>query len=217
MNFTETPLTLILIGANVIFSLVGFSNADVMTKSIGWPYYTKRENQYYRFITSGFLHADWMHLFFNMFTLYFFGSNIEQIFTISGLGGNVAYLALYFLGLIASDLPSYFKHRDDYNYKSLGASGAVSAIVFASIVFSPWSSLYLYGALKVSATLFAVLYIVYCVYMGKRNADNVNHDAHLWGALFGLTFTIALIALMQPALFDYIIEEFKKPSLFGRP
>ena len=124
---------------------------------------------------------------------------------------------MYFLGLVISDLPSYLKHRDDYNYKSLGASGAVSAIVFASIVFSPWSSLYLYGALKISATLFAVLYLVYCVYMGKKNADNVNHDAHLWGAVFGLAFTVALIAFMQPGLFDYIIEEFKRPSLFGRP
>ncbi len=217
MNFSDTPITLILIAVNVVFSLIGLSSPDMMAKTIGWPYYTKKENQYYRFITSGFLHADWMHLFFNMFTLYFFGSNIEQIFSINGLGGNFAYLALYFLGLVISDLPSYLKHRDDYNYKSLGASGAVSAIVFASIVFSPWSSLYLYGALKISATLFAVLYLVYCVYMGKKNADNVNHDAHLWGAVFGLAFTVALIAVMQPGLFDYIIEEFKRPSLFGRP
>ena len=217
MNFSETPVTFILIAANVIFSLIGFSNADMLAKTIGWPYYTKKENQYYRFITSGFLHADWMHLFFNMFTLYFFGRNIELIFSNNGLGGNIAYLALYFLALIASDLPSYFKHKDDYNYKSLGASGAVSAVVFASIVFSPWSSLYLYGAIKISATLFAVLYIFYCVYMGKKNTDNVNHDAHLWGSLFGLAFTLALVAFLQPELFNYILEELKNPSLFGRP
>jgi len=216
MNFSETPVTFILIAINVLFSLIGFSNAGMLAKTIGWPYYTKRENQYYRFITSGFLHADWMHLFFNMFTLYFFGRNIEMIFSLQGLGGNMAYLTLYFSALIVSDLPSYFKHKDNYNYKSLGASGAVSAIVFASIVFTPWSSLYLYGAIKISATLFAVLYIFYCVYMGKRNSDNVNHDAHLWGSLFGLVFTLALIALMQPALFDYILEEFKNPSLLGR-
>lgn len=217
MNFSETPVTFLLMAANVIFSLVGFTNEVFLNKTIGWPYYTKRENQYYRFITSGFLHADWMHLFFNMFTLYFFGRNIEFIFASAGLGGNLAYLALYFLALIISDLPGYLKNQDNYNYKSLGASGAVSAIVFASIVFSPWSSLYLYGALKISATLFAVLYLVYCVYMGKKNNDNVNHDAHLWGSLFGLVFTIALIAFMQPALFDNIVEEFKHPSLFGRP
>jgi len=217
MNFTETPITFLLIAANVLFSLVGFTNETIMAKTIGWPYYSKRENQYYRFITSGFLHADWMHLFFNMFTLYFFGRNIEIIFAQEGLGGNIAYLVLYFLALIIADLPGYFKNQDNRNYKSLGASGAVSAIVFASIVFTPWSSLYLYGAIKISATLFAVLYIVYCVYMGKRNNDNVNHDAHLWGSLFGLVFTIALIAFMQPALFDNIIAEFKQPSLLGRP
>ena len=217
MNFTDTPITILLIAANIIFSLVGFTNETLLAKTIGWPYYSKRDNQYYRFITSGFLHADWMHLFFNMFTLYFFGRNIEYIFAEAGLGGNISYLVLYFLALIIADLPGYFKNQDNYNYKSLGASGAVSAIVFASIVFTPWSSLYLYGAIKVSATLFAVLYIVYCVYMGKKNNDNVNHDAHLWGSLFGLAFTIALIAFMQPALFDNIIEEFKRPSLLGRP
>ncbi len=217
MNFSETPVTFLLIAANVLFSLIGFTNETLLAKTIGWPYYSKRENQYYRFVTSGFLHADWMHLFFNMFTLYFFGRNIELIFAGAGLGGNIAYLVLYFLALIVADLPGYFKNQDNYNYKSLGASGAVSAIVFASIVFTPWSSLYLYGAIKISATLFAVLYIVYCVYMGKRNNDNVNHDAHLWGSLFGLVFTIGLIAFMQPALFDNIIEEFKQPSLFGRP
>ena len=217
MNFTETPVTLILIAINAIFSIIGFSNAEFKRKTIGWPYYTKRENQYFRFLTSGFLHADWMHLFFNMFTLYFFGSNIEIIFDVYGLGGNIAYLALYFLGLLASDLPSYLKHKDDYNYRSLGASGAVSAVVFAAIVFNPWGSIYLYGAFKLSAAAYAILYVVYCVYMGKRSGDNVNHDAHLWGSVFGLIFTLALIALMQPILFEGIIEMLKNPSLFGRP
>jgi membrane associated rhomboid family serine protease len=217
MNFTESPVTIILIAINVIFSMIGFSNATMLSKTIGWPYYTKRENQYYRFITSGFLHADWMHLFFNMFTFYFFGSNLELIFKVYGLGGNMAYLALYFLALIASDLPSYFKHKDDYNYRSLGASGAVSAVVFAAIVFNPWGSIYLYGALKLSAAAYAILYIVYCVYMGKKSSDHVNHDAHLWGSVFGLAFTLVLIAALQPVLFEGIIEMLKKPSLFGRP
>ena len=217
MNFSETPITIILIAANVIFSLIGFSNAEMLNKTIGWPYYTKRENQYYRFITSGFLHGDWMHLFFNMFTLYFFGRNIEILFEGYGLGGNIAYLALYFLGLIVADIPSYIKNQDNYEYRSLGASGAVSAVVFAAIVFSPWSSIYLYGALKISATVYAVLYIFYCVYMGKQKNDNVNHDAHLWGSLFGLAFTLVLIGTMQPDLLNGILEELKKPSLFGRP
>jgi membrane associated rhomboid family serine protease len=216
MNFQEYPITISLIIANVIFSLVGFSNAELVDKTIMWPYRVARENQYIRFITSGFLHADWMHLIFNMFTLFFFGRNLELYFNFYGLGGNIAYLLLYFLGLIISDIPSYLKHKNDHYYRSLGASGAVSAVVFATIVFSPWSSIYIYGALKISAALYAVLYIFYCVYMGKKSGDNINHDAHLWGSLFGLVFTLILIALMQPDLFTGIIEELKNPSLFGR-
>lgn len=227
MQNIDSPVTLILIACNVIASIYGFSNQDMISKTIMWPYGVKRYNQYYRFITSGFIHADWTHLIFNMFTLYFFGGVVESYFSMSiegedgfitenVLGGTVAYLALYFLGLIASDIPTYLKHRNDYNYHCLGASGAVSAVVFAAIVFNPWSSIYIFGVIRLSAFIYAVLYIFYCVYMAKRQSDNVNHDAHLWGALFGLGFTIALIAAMKPELFPFILEELKKPSLLGR-
>lgn len=216
MNFADSPITLALIAANVIFSLIGFSNAAMVDKTIMWPYRVSRENQYLRFITSGFLHADMMHLFFNMFTLYFFGGALEKYFTYYGLGGEISFAALYFLGLVVSDIPSYIKHKDNYNYRSLGASGAVSAVVFATIVFNPWGKIYLYGALGVASAVYAVLYVVYCVYMSKRGGDNVNHDAHLWGSLFGLVFTLLLIGIMQPELFSAILEELKNPSLLGR-
>lgn len=215
MNFSDSPITIAIIVANVIFSFIGFSNADMVDKTIMWPYRVKRENQYLRFITSGFLHADTAHLFFNMFTLFFFGRALEHYFQYYGLGGNISYIVLYFLGLIVSDIPSYIKHKDDYGYRSLGASGAVSAVVFATIVFNPWGKIYLYGALGISAAVYAVLYIVYCVYMSKKSADNVNHDAHLWGALFGLAFTLALVGALQPELFSAILEELKNPSLLG--
>lgn len=216
MNFSDAPITIILIAINAIFSFIGFSNSKMVSETIMWPYFIKRKHQYYRLVTSGFLHADWMHLIFNMFTLYFFGRNIETLLSVYGLGGNFAYLALYIGGLIVADLPSYFKHQDDYEYRALGASGAVSAVVFAAIVFSPWSSIYLYGALKLSALTYAVLFIVYCVYMDKKGGDNINHNAHLWGALFGLAFTLLLVATLQPDLFSGILEELKHPSLFGR-
>ncbi len=215
-ELSQTPITIALIIINVIVSLIALNNQDVLSKALMWPYGVKKYNQFYRFISSGFIHADYMHLFFNMFTLFFFGRVVELYFSLYGLGGNIAYLALYFLGLIASDLPTYFKQKDNYNYHSLGASGAVSAVVFAAVVFNPWGALYIYGALKISAFLYAVLYIVYCVMMSRRGGDNINHDAHLWGALFGLGFTIALIAGMNPDLFTGILEELKRPALFGR-
>ena len=215
MDFDKYPVTLILIALNVLFSFIGFSNNTFLSKTIGWPYYEKRNKEYYRFITSGFLHADWVHLFFNMFTLYFFGRNVELLLSLSGLGVKFSYLALYFLGLIVADVPSYIKHKNDSEYRSLGASGAVSAVIFASIIFSPWKSIYLYGAIQISATVYAVLYIVYCIYMGKKNQDNVNHDAHLWGSVFGFLFTILLIAVVRPELFPYILEDIMKFSVFG--
>ncbi len=181
-----------------------------------WPYYVKRNHEYHRFITSGFLHADIPHLFFNMFTLYFFGRNIEWILSNLELGGPIAFAMLYTGALVLSDIPTYLKYKDNIHYRSLGASGAVSAIVFATILFSPWDSIYLFGAIRISATLYAILFIWYCIYMGKQNKDNINHDAHLWGALFGLSFTTLLIAIKKPALFELIINECKHPSLFGR-
>ena len=215
MNFSAYPVTIGLIVANIVFSFIGFSNDSLVNKTIMWPYRVAREKQYLRFITSGFLHADMIHLFFNMFTLFFFGRNIEIIFSFYGLGGELAYLALYFLALVVSDIPSYIKHRDDYNYRSLGASGAVSAVIFATIVFSPWSSIYLYGAFKISAAVYAVLYVFYCAYMSKKSGGHINHDAHLWGSLFGLVFTIILIAVLQPHLFTGISEQLMHPSILG--
>jgi membrane associated rhomboid family serine protease len=215
MEISQT-ITLILIAANVLLSIACFNDQNLMARMIMWPYGVKRYGQYYRFITSGFIHANWMHLLFNMFTLYFFGRVIETYFSIAGLGGIISYLVLYFAALIISDLPTYFKYRDNSNYHSLGASGAVSAVVFAAIVFNPWSSIFVFF-IKVSALIYAVLYIWYSIYMSKRGGDNINHDAHLYGALFGLGFTIALIAAMNPGLFDLILEELKRPSLLGRP
>jgi membrane associated rhomboid family serine protease len=215
MDTKTYPITLIIIAINIIVSLIGINNRDFMGMAIMWPYGVKRQHQYYRFISSGFIHADYMHLIFNMFTFYFFGRNLEEIFKIYTLGSTASFLALYILALIISDLPTYFKHQDNRDYLCLGASGAVSAVVFATIIFSPWTSIYLYGAIKISALLYAVLYLVYCIYAGKKQRDHINHDAHLWGSLFGLGFTLLLVAIVQPSLFSMILEQLKHPSLFG--
>lgn len=211
------PVTMALIAINVLMSLIAMNNQDVYAKSLMWPYGVKRYNQYYRFITSGFIHSNsnYFHLIFNMLTLYFFGKAIEPFFTLAGLGGKFAYIALYFLGLIASDIPTYIKEKDNYNYHSLGASGAVSAVLFAAIVFNPWSIIKIFGAFPIPAVIYGVLYLIFCVYMSKRGGDNVNHDAHFWGALFGVGFTVALVAAMRPELFDFILYQLTHPKLFG--
>ncbi len=214
MNFSAAPITFILIAINVIVSLIGFSNADVIDKTIMWPYLIKREKQYYRFITSGFIHADFIHLLFNMFSFYYFGSAIEFYFAQYGLGGNVSYLLLYFLALIIADIPSYLKHQDDDNYRALGASGAVSAVIFACILFQPWGTILIYF-IPMPFVVFAFVYLGYCIYMSKKNLGHVNHDAHLWGSLFGLIFTAVLIAVMSPQLFPDILQELSHPH-FGR-
>ena len=214
MNFSAAPITFILIAINVIVSLIGFSNADVIDKTIMWPYRIKREKQYYRFITSGFIHADFIHLLFNMFSFYYFGSAIEFYFAQYGLGRNVSYLLLYFLALIIADIPSYLKHQDDDNYRALGASGAVSAVIFACILFQPWGTILIYF-IPMPFVVFAFVYLGYCIYMSKKNLGHVNHDAHLWGSLFGLIFTAVLIAVMSPQLFPDILQELSHPH-FGR-
>ena len=210
MDFSSAPVTFSLIAVNVIISLIGFSNADFVDKTIMWPYKIKREKQYYRFITSGFIHADFVHLLFNMVSFYFFGTAIEHYFFQYGLGGNVSYLLLYFLGVIIADIPSYLKNQDNYNYKALGASGAVSAVIFACILFNPWGTILIYF-IPMPFIVFAFLYLGYCIYMSKRNIGYVNHDAHLWGSLFGLIFTAILIASLNPEMFPKIIEELSHP------
>jgi len=215
MDFSSSPITIILIALNVVMFFISDRDKNLIDKTIMWPYYVKRNHQYYRLITSGFLHADFIHLFFNMFTLYFFGRNIELISSELNLGGTATYLGLYFGALVISDLPCFIKYKDVYAYRSLGASGAVSAVVFATILFSPWSSIYLYGAIRISAALYAVLFVVYCVYMGKRGQDNINHDAHLWGALFGLLFMAITVLIKDPEIFNIILEQLKHPSLLG--
>lgn len=213
MDFSSAPITFSLIAINVVMSLIGFSNADFKEKALMWPYEIKRQHQYYRFITSGFIHADFVHLFFNMFSFYFFGTAIEYYFAEYGLGGSVSYLLLYFLALVISDIPSFIKHQNNYYYKALGASGAVSAVIFACILFNPWGRILIYF-IPMPFIIFAFLYLGYCIYMSKRNIGNINHDAHLWGSLFGLAFTAILIAALAPQLFPTILEELAKPH-FG--
>ncbi|MFM7710700.1 MAG: rhomboid family intramembrane serine protease [Ferruginibacter sp.] len=214
--------TVLIIAVNVFVFFGTRSNGAMIDKLIFWPYYVKRQHEYYRFITSGFMHADTIHLFFNMFTLFFFGDQLESVLIGISLvadlpekTGTALYLGLYVLSIVAADMSTYSKYRDDIRYRSLGASGAVSAVVFACIVLMPWNSIYLYGALKLSSLLYAVLFLWYCIYMSKRGGDNVNHDAHLWGSVSGVIFMGILLFMISPALFQRVLAEFMAPFQEG--
>jgi membrane associated rhomboid family serine protease len=171
------------------------------------PYKVKTRGQYYRFVTSGFVHQDHMHLILNMVSLYFFGPIIEQVFTvIFGAMGAVYFVALYILAIIISDVPSFFKHKDNPGYNSLGASGGVAAIIFAFIVFLPIEKICLFFAICIPGFILGTAYIIYSYFQGKKANDNINHDAHLYGAAFGFIFCVLMYPPSLGNFFRQIME-----------
>lgn len=189
----EFSLTTALIVITAAISLYTMNQQEVLYKLMMNPYMVVQRGQYYRTITSGFIHKDYAHLIFNMLSLYFFGPNLEYIFTVLfGTLGSVYFVLLYILGVIVSDIPTLLKHRNNPGYNSLGASGAVSAVIFACILFDPLMNLYLYFAIPIKGFIFAALYLIYSYISSRRSNDGINHDAHLYGALFGVLFCIVL-------------------------
>jgi membrane associated rhomboid family serine protease len=199
------PVTLIIIAITCVVSFMAFNNSRLMNELILWPPAIQRQREYYRLVTYGFLHADFGHLLVNMLTLFFFGRVMERYYTATlGMFG----FALFYLGgLIVSILPTYLANRTNAGYRSLGASGAVSAVLFASILFQPWAKIYLYFAIPIPAILYAVLYVVYSVYMDRRGQGNINHSAHLWGAAYGVAFTV----MVQPERLSFFIDQLLRP------
>lgn len=190
---------LILLGLTVLISVYAWSNPELMSTWILDPYRMDgRPGQWYRFLTSGFLHADWSHLLFNMFTFYSFGGVVLAYFSqlFGSSTGILLFLLLYLGGIIVSDVPTFFRHRQDRSYRSLGASGGVSSVLFASVLFQPTSKIgmmFLPPQLAIPGFIWAILYVLYSYYMGRRRGDNINHDAHLYGAIFGVVLTLLLV------------------------
>lgn len=199
--------TYVLIAATVALSWRAFKDRRLLDRLILWPPAIERDKQYDRLLTHGFIHADLQHLLFNMVTLFFFGRAIEPVFAqrIGALG----FMAFYLSAIVVAILPTYIKHRQDRGYYGLGASGAVSAVLFAFILFAPWSLIFVFF-LPVPAIVYAVAYIAYSIWMDRRGGDNVNHSAHLWGALYGVLFTL----IMEPRVFDHFLQRLLSPS-FG--
>lgn len=199
LPFNHT-VTIILI--TCIISFIAFSKEQVMNRLIFWPPAIQR-GEYDRFISHGFIHADGAHLLFNMITLFFFGSIIENFYRqyLYELG----FILFYMGGLIAAILPSYLKHKNNTRWASLGASGAVSAILFAYILFEPWKLIFVFF-IPVPAIIFAFLYVAYSIWSGKRGNSNVNHSAHLWGAAYGVIMTIIIEPRLIPHFFNKLMQ-----------
>ena len=190
-------VTLLILVITIGISIWGFNTPSIQKKLIFNAFVVNKEGQWYRLLTCGFIHGDWLHLIVNMMVLYSFGTQVEAIYgIIFGEKAVYYFILLYFGGIVLSILPSYLKHRQNPGYNSLGASGGVAAIVFASILFNPLQDIQLYGIINLPGILMGTAYIVYSIYMNKRGGSTVNHSAHLWGAVYGLVYTV----LLKPAV-----------------
>jgi membrane associated rhomboid family serine protease len=231
----QLSITLIIIIITCIISISAFSNQRVIEELIFYPPAIKR-GQWYRFFSCGLIHADAGHLIFNMFALYIFGegristpsgpvfTGVEfQFAEIFGQKGKFIYLLMYVLALAASLIPTYAKNKDNYHYRSLGASGAVSAVIFSSILFHPLMGMGLFFIpVYIAGFLFGIIYLLVSNWLQKKGRDNVNHSAHIFGAVFGIGFTIIICRLLSdyPVLTSFA-EQLKNMNVkdiiqFGR-
>lgn len=205
-------ITVIIIIVTVGLSLLAFNNEDFFRKSLMNPFMVFKKNQYWRLLSSGFIHGSYIHLGFNMFTFYFFGRVVEMVFgQILGELGLVVFVLFYLSAIIISDLPTAFKQKDNLNYNSLGASGAVSAMVFASIIYFPLNDICLYGLLCIPGFLLGIGYVLYSYFRGRSMSDNINHEAHLYGAIYGI---VVAIAVYPPSAVEFF-QKISTWNVFG--
>ncbi len=200
-------MTIILIVITVAVSYAAFNSPKLMDQLQFNASKIYHKKEYHRLITHAFVHANWEHLFVNMIVLFSFGRAIEVYFKYNfGNNAILYYFLLYFGGILASNIYAMIKYRNNYFYNSVGASGAVSSILFAAIFFDPWNKIYFFGILPIPGIVFAVLYLVYSYQMSMKQKDNVAHDAHFLGALYGFIFPV----LLNPQLFETFIDKLFK-------
>jgi len=192
-------ITIIIIIITAVISFMAFNNRDLMEKLIFYPADIANRGQWYRFFSNGLIHADIVHLAFNMLSLYFFGDYVNDAFgQIFGSAGNVLYIVMYISALAICLIPTYMKNKDNYHYRGLGASGAVSAVIFAGILLFPTNSLsLLFLPIPIPGFIFGPLYLIITAYLDKRGGGGINHSAHLWGSLYGIAFVVALSFALQ--------------------
>lgn len=208
----DLSLTTILIGITAVTSILAFNRHAMLDRWMFMPYRIKNRGQWDRFILSGFIHKDYMHLLFNMFTFYFFGGVVEMFlrYKFGVITGGALFVVFYLLGIIISDIPTYKKYQKDSHYRALGASGGTAATVFASIVIMPLSDICLFAIICLPGFILGVLFLIYSYVKGKEGQDNINHDAHLYGAIFGILF----ILILSPSSAGMFVEQIKDFRLF---
>ncbi len=212
--FDQLTLTVgALIGLTVLISMQAFNNPQLKSQLIFHPAAIQNRKEHYRFLTHGFIHANPMHLFFNMWALLIFGPVAERIFVQYIFGsemiGRVAFLLFYLTAIVAASFVDYQRHRNNCSYAALGASGAVAAMVWPYIMFAPWSW-FIFPPLP--AIFIGIGYIVYSHYMDKRGGGNIGHNAHLWGAIFGLVVYLTLLAVKAPELLQFFMDQLLQPK-----
>lgn len=200
-------ITLSIVVITVLISLLAFRRRDLMHRFDLAPYQIVHKRQYFRIFSHAFLHADYIHLGINMLVLYSFGTGIEKIFSSleqQGVifSGPFFYILLYALAIVFSSATTIIRYRNMQEYSALGASGAVSAVVFAYIFFAPLQKIYFYMVLPIPGIVFGVLYLAYSSYMNRRSRDHVNHAAHFWGAVIGFIYPV----ILDPQLFGVFLE-----------
>ncbi|MDN5203895.1 rhomboid family intramembrane serine protease [Fulvivirgaceae bacterium BMA10] len=197
--------TIIIIVITVIVTIYAWRQPHLYQNWMMNPYAVSTRKQYYRFLTSGFIHINYMHLGFNMLTFYFFAGRVESEFNYGSNGnGTLLFVIFYLAAIIISEIPTFFKNRNKPQYNSLGASGGVAAVVFSSILYSPTVEICLYLAICIPGFILGILYLIYSYYMGRKQMDNINHDAHLYGALFGIVFTLVIDPNVLPAFVEQL-------------
>ncbi len=210
-------ITFLIIGITSVISIAAFGNYTMMDKFIFRPTEAGR-GQWYRFFTYGVLHADYTHLIFNMFTLYFFGGDIERAFkaTFGGQTGVFYYLLLYVTALPVSILPTYLKQKNNNSYRGLGASGAVSAIIFAYILINPMNFMgVLFIPVWLPAFLFGTIFLLISVSLDKKQSKGINHSAHITGGLYGIAFMVTVfIAFANINLVGEFADKVKIDSIY---
>jgi membrane associated rhomboid family serine protease len=220
----DITITLIIIIITCIISIGAFSNRRLLDDLIFYPPAVSQHRQWYRFFSCGLIHADWAHLFFNMYVLYVFGAGqgkqgVEYIFKeVFEDKGAILYLIMYISSLAICLIPTYNKNKENYSYRSLGASGAVSAVVFSYILFNPTQGMgLLFLPVYIPGFLFGLIYLVVSSWLDRRGGGNINHSAHLWGAIYGIVFVIfACKVFSEYSVIQRFIEQVRnmRPSDF---